>query len=119
MDYSIHSDIKYKPLELIDGGSLADECTELWWNQSLCRVNDCVIRLGVFTGEFHWHKHDLEDEFFFVLEGKLLLDFEDRTVELEPKQGMMVPRGIVHRTRAPERTVALMVEAATVEPTGD
>jgi mannose-6-phosphate isomerase-like protein (cupin superfamily) len=119
MKYQIHTDVKYSPLEMIDAGRLADECTEPWWNQSLCRVNDCVARLGVFHGEFHFHKHDREDELFFVLEGKLLLDFQGRTVELGPRQGMVVPRGVEHRTRAPERTVVLMVEAASVTPTGD
>lgn len=119
MDYSIHTDVKFGPLELVDVGKLADECAEQWWNQSLCSVNDCTVRLGVFEGEFHWHKHDREDEFFFVLDGLLLLDLEDRTVELGPRQGLMVPCGVVHRTRAPKRTVALMVEAATVVPTGD
>jgi mannose-6-phosphate isomerase-like protein (cupin superfamily) len=119
MDYNIHTDIKFNPLELIDAGRLADLCTDKWWNQSLCLVNDCVVRIGVLDGEFHWHKHDLEDEFFFVLDGKLLLDLESRTVELEKHQGIMVPKGVTHRTRAPERTVVLMVEAATVKPTGD
>jgi mannose-6-phosphate isomerase-like protein (cupin superfamily) len=119
MDYAIHSDLKFEPLELVDVGKLADECEERWWNQSLCRVNDSVVRLGVLHGEFHWHKHDREDELFYVLEGRLLLDLEDRTVELAPRQGMLVPRGVVHRTRAPERTVVLMIEAATVVPTGD
>ena len=119
MDYLIYSDIRFRPLELIDAGRLADECADRWWNQSLCLVNDCVVRLGVFEGEFHWHKHDLEDEFFFVLEGSLLLDLEDRTVELAPHQGMLVPRGVPHRTRALVRTVVLMIEAATVAPTGD
>jgi mannose-6-phosphate isomerase-like protein (cupin superfamily) len=119
MEYNIRTDIKYGPLEFIDAGELADSCTEKWWNQSLCRVNDSVVRLGVFKGEFHWHKHDLEDEFFFVLDGILLLDLEDRTVELTQHHGIMVPKGVTHRTRAPERTVVLMVEAATVKPTGD
>ena len=119
MEYTIHTDLKYGPLELVEAGSLADACTERWWNQSLCRLNDSVIRLGVFQGEFHWHKHDREDEFFFVLEGRLLVDLEQRTVELEPRQGLVVPRTVVHRTRAPERTVALMIAAATVIPTGD
>ena len=119
MAYDIHTDVKYGPLELIDAGRLADECPEKWWNQTLSRVNDCVARLGVFEGEFHWHKHDLEDEMFFVLEGRLLLDLEGRTVELGPRQGLTVPRGVVHRTRAPARTVVLMFEAATVTPTGD
>ena len=119
MTYAIHTDTKYNPLELVEAGRLADECTEKWWNQTLCRVNDCVVRLGVFDGEFHWHKHDREDEFFFVLSGRLLLDLEGRTVELSPSQGLVVPRGVVHRTRAPTRTVVLMMEAATVAPTGD
>jgi mannose-6-phosphate isomerase-like protein (cupin superfamily) len=121
--YDIHTDVKFRPLEVIEAGELADGCPEKWWNQTLTRVNDSVARLGVFEGEFHWHKHDLEDELFFVLEGKLLLDFERdgkrETVELHPRQGMTVPRGVMHRTRAPSRTVVLMVEAATVVPTGD
>lgn len=119
MQYSIHSDVKYGPLELIDAGRLSDECPERWWNQTLCRVNDSVARLGVFEGEFHWHKHDKEDEFFYVIEGRLLVDLEGRTVELAPRQGVMVPRGVLHRTRAPQRTVVLMIEAATIVPTGD
>lgn len=119
MNYDIHTDVKFAPLEVIDAGKLADECPQRWWNQTLCRVNDSVTRLGVFEGEFHWHKHDREDEFFYVVEGRLFLDFEGRTVELAPRQGILVPRGVVHRTRAPHRTVVLMVEAATVVPTGD
>jgi mannose-6-phosphate isomerase-like protein (cupin superfamily) len=120
MPYDIHMDVKYAPLEKVDAGALADACTQPWWNQTLCRVNDSLVRLGVFHGEFHWHKHDREDELFYVLEGRLFVDIEGRpTVTLEPRQGVVVPRGVVHRTRAPERTVVLMVEAATVTPTGD
>jgi mannose-6-phosphate isomerase-like protein (cupin superfamily) len=120
MTYSIHTDVKYGPLELVDVGGLADACTERWWNQTLSRVNDCVLRLGVFReGDFHWHQHEREDEFFYVIEGRLLLDLEGRTVELGPRQGLLVPRGVQHRTRAPERTVVLMIEAASVVPTGD
>ena len=117
--YAIHSDVKYGPLEVVDAGRLVDDCRDPWWNQSLCLVNDSVARIGVFLGEFHWHKHDREDELFFVLEGRLLLDLEGKTVELGPRQGMVVPRGVMHRTRAEERTVVLMVEAASVVPTGD
>ena len=119
MDYEIHTDVKYRPLELVELGRLADECDAQWWNQSLCRVNDCVVRVGVFEGEFHWHKHDREDEYFQVIDGRLFIDLEGRTVELAPLQGLLVPRGVVHRTRAPHRTVVLMIEAATVVPTGD
>lgn len=119
MAYDIRTDVKYAPLELIEAGVLADTCEQKWWNQTLCRVNDSVARIGVFHGEFHWHKHDREDELFFVLDGTLLLDFEDHTVELAPRQAMVVPRGVVHRTRAQSRTVVLMIEAASVVPTGD
>jgi mannose-6-phosphate isomerase-like protein (cupin superfamily) len=120
MDYSINMDVKFEPLVPIDISKLISGCKERWWNQSLSRVNDCVVRLGVFEeGEFHWHSHRLEDEFFFVLEGNLLLDLEDRTFELAPMQGILVPRGVRHRTRAEKRTVVLMIEAATVVPTGD
>jgi len=119
MAYDIHMDVKYAPLETVDLGKLVDECPEKWWNQTLCKVNDSLARVGVFEGEFHWHKHDREDEFFFVLSGELLLDLEGRTAVLGPRQGMVVPRGVMHRTRAPKRTVVLMVEAATIVPTGD
>jgi mannose-6-phosphate isomerase-like protein (cupin superfamily) len=118
-DYDIHLDVKYLPLELIDVAAEA-AAHEPWFNQTLTTVNDAVVRLGVLEGDFHWHKHDDEDEFFLVIEGKLLIDLEDRAaVELEPNQGFTVPRGVVHRTRAPERTVILMVEPAGVVPTGD
>jgi mannose-6-phosphate isomerase-like protein (cupin superfamily) len=120
MPYDIQTDALYAPLELIEAGKLADDCAEKWWNRTLCRVNDSVARIGVFEGEFHWHKHDREDELFFVLDGTLLLDIEGKpTVELGPRQAMMVPRGVVHRTRSPKRSVVLMVEAASVVPTGD
>ena len=117
--YAIHTDVKFNPLELIDIRKLSEECKEDWFNQSLCEVNDCVVRLGVMKGEFHWHKHDEEDEFFYVVEGKLLIDLEDQAIELAPEQGFTVPRGVLHRTRAPERTVILMIEKSTVTPTGD
>jgi mannose-6-phosphate isomerase-like protein (cupin superfamily) len=117
--YSINLDPRYAPLELIDVQALADACTALWYNQTLCRVNDSVVRLGVMQGEFHWHKHDEEDEFFYVIEGRFLIDLEDRTVELAPRHGFTVPKGVLHRTRAPERTIILMVEKSTVRPTGD
>src|SRR5262245_49601568 len=116
--YSINTDVKFPPLELIDVTGLASS-REPWFNQTLCRVNDSVVRLGVLQGEFHWHKHDREDEFFYVVEGRLLIDLEGRSVELLPGHGFVVPRGVMHCTRAPERCVVLMIEAATVKPTGD
>jgi mannose-6-phosphate isomerase-like protein (cupin superfamily) len=118
-DYDIQLDDKYGALSLVDiPAEIAAH--EPWFNQTLTTVNDAVVRLGVIEGDFHWHKHDDQDEFFVVLEGQLLIDLEDReTVTLDPHQGYTVPRGVRHRTRAPERTAILMVEAAGVVPTGD
>ncbi len=118
-DYNIHTDIRFDFLQHIDIAKIVRECEEEWWNQTLCRVNDSVVRLGVVRGEFHWHKHDDEDEFFFVLTGKLYVDTEEETVELLPHQGYTVPRGKLHRTRAPERTAMLMIASAGVDPRGD
>lgn len=118
-DYSINLDLKFAPLETVDIISVIAACREKWFNQSLTRVNDCVVRVGILEGEFHWHKHDLEDEFFLTLQGELLVDLEDRTVCLSSLQGIMVPRGVLHRTRAPEKVVVLMIEGAGVTPTGD
>ena len=118
-EYSINTDIKFNALELINVRKLYEQVEKDWFNQTLCQVNDCVLRLGVVKGEFHWHKHDKEDEFFYVVNGKLLIDLENRTVELTPQQGFMVPKGVSHKTRALERTVILMIEKSTVVPTGD
>ena len=117
--FDTHLDVKFAPLELIDVQALVDATTHPWYNQTLCRVNDCVMRLGVVQGEYIWHKHDDEDEFFFVVEGSLSMDLEDRTVELTQRQGFCVPKGVRHRPRAAERTVILMVEGAGIVPTGD
>ena len=117
--YTIRTDIMCNPLELIDIRSMHETCRIEWFNQSLCNVNDCVVRLGILHGEFHWHKHDAEDEFFYVVEGTLIIDLEHESYELNPQQGFMVPKGVRHRTRAPERTVILMIEGNTVTPTGD
>jgi len=119
MSYDIHLDDKYGHMQLVDiPGEIAAH--EPWFNQTLTTVNDSVVRLGIIEGDFHFHKHDNDDEFFLVLEGTLLIDFEDReTVTLKPHEGYTVPKGVVHRTRAPERTAILMVEPAGVAPTGD
>jgi mannose-6-phosphate isomerase-like protein (cupin superfamily) len=117
--YDTHLDIRFQPLEVIDEKALGEAATHPWYNQTLCQVNGSVVRLGVIQGEYHWHKHDNDDEFFYVVEGQLLIDLEGRTVAIDPRQGFVVPKGALHRTRAPERTVILMVENAGIVPTGD
>jgi len=117
--YDIDLEIKYDQLQHIDIAAEA-AAVEPWTNRTLTRVNDSVIRLGVVEGDFHWHKHDDEDEFFLVLEGELHIDVEGSdTIVLGINQGVTIPRGVLHRPRAPERTVMVMVEPATVAPTGD
>ncbi|HEY1376468.1 MAG TPA: cupin domain-containing protein [Gemmataceae bacterium] len=117
--YDTRLNVLYPPLEVVDVPALAAAATHPWYNQTLCRVNDSVVRVGVIRGEYHWHKHDADDEFFYVVAGRLLIDLEGRTVELDAGKGFVVPKGVVHRTRAPERTVILMVETAAIVPTGD
>src|SRR4051812_20374954 len=100
--YATHLNVYYEPLEVVDVQQLVDACTDRWYNQTLTRVNDAVVRLGVMQGEYHWHKHEDEDEFFYVVEGTFLIDLEGRTVALQPRQGFTIPKGVLHRTRAPE-----------------
>ena len=125
--YKTILDIRYPPLEVVDVPEMVGANTHPWYNETLCQVNDAVVRLGVMQGEYHWHKHDEDDEFFFVLEGKFLIDLEPkadgvtpgRVVALGPREGFVVPKGVRHRTRAPERSVILMIETASIVPTGD
>ncbi len=117
--YKTYLNILYGPLEVIDVQKLADACTDKWYNQTLCKVNDSVIRMAVVQGEYHWHEHNDIDEFFFVLDGRFLIDLEDRVIDLGPRQGFVVPKGVRHRTRAPEHAVILMVERADIVPSGD
>jgi len=116
--YNTRLNILHGPLEVIDVASLVEACTDPWYNQTLCKVDESVVRLGVVEGEYHWHKHENEDEFFYVVSGHLLIDLEDRTIDLTPGKAVVIPKGVRHRPRAPERTVILMVERAGIVPTG-
>ena len=117
-DYSQQMNIKYNHHEVIDVPKLIEECDEKWFNQTLTKVNDSVARLGIVEGEYHWHKHENEDEFFFILSGRLLIDLEDKTIELNPNQGTTISKGVLHRPRALKKTVMLMVETAGIDPIG-
>jgi mannose-6-phosphate isomerase-like protein (cupin superfamily) len=117
--YETRLNLLHEPLELIDEKALSNACTYKWFNQTLCQVNESVVRLGVVEGEYHWHKHENDDEFFYVIEGELSIDLEYRTIKLLPRQGFVVPKGVLHRTRALQRTVMLMVENAGIIPTGN
>jgi mannose-6-phosphate isomerase-like protein (cupin superfamily) len=118
-NYVTKLDVKFDHLERMDVNEEVKACKDKWFNQTLTQVNDSVVRLGIVEGEYHWHKHDNDDEFFFVLEGQLLIDLEDRTIELNPNQGVTISKGVMHRPRAPKKTVMLMVETSEIQPTGD
>ena len=118
-EYKFQMEEKYGYLKIIDIPEIIKSCTDQWFNQTLCHVNDCVVRVGIIQGEFHWHKHEMEDEFFYVIKGGLIIDLEGKTIELLPKQGYTVPKGVIHRTRALQKTVILMVEKETVTPAGN
>lgn len=119
IDYNIDLAIQYPHLEKIDVNAIVEATKVQWSNRTLTQVNDSVVRLAIVEGEFHWHKHDQEDEFFFVLEGQLFIELEDKTIELNPNEGVTITKGVMHRPRAPKRTVMLMVETSTIQPTGD
>ena len=118
-DYVTNLDTKFEHLQRMDVSQMVIECEDKWFNQTLTQVNDSVVRLGIVEGEYHWHKHDNDDEFFFVLHGQLLIDLEDQTIELNPNQGVTISKGVMHRPRAPKKTVMLMVETSAIQPTGD
>jgi len=117
--YRIDLSVLHKQHERIDIPQIVADGGPPWWNKTLTSVNESVVRLGVIEGDFHWHKHDNEDEFFLVLSGRLWIDLEDQTIELGPHQGTTIGRGVMHRPRTRERTVILMVEANSIVPTGD
>ena len=117
--YNINLDTQFQHFEVIDIPTIVAACNEKWFNQTLTQVNGSVVRIGIVEGEFHWHKHDFDDEYFFVLEGQLLIDLEDRTIELNPNQGVTISKGVMHRPRAPKKTVMLMMETSSIAPTGD
>ncbi len=117
--YVTRLDVRFKHFEVIDIPTIVRQVKDKWYNETLTKINDSVVRVGIVEGEYHWHKHDKDDEFFFVLEGKLFVDLEDRSIELNPGQGVSVTKGVVHRTRAPQKTVMLMVETSEIRPTGD
>ena len=117
--YVTKLDVKFKHFEPIDIPTIVKDCKDKWFNQTLTKVNDSAVRIGIVQGEYHWHKHDNDDEFFFVLEGQLLIDLEDKTIELNLNQGVTISKGVVHRPRAPHKTVMLMVETSAIQPTGN
>ena len=117
-DYKQLMDVKFKHQEVIDISKIVEENQEKWFNQTLTKINGSVARIGIVEGEYHWHNHENDDEFFFVLSGKLFIDLEDKTIELNPNQGTTISKGVMHRPRAPKKVVMLMIETDSIDPIG-
>lgn len=117
--YNMQMDLKYDYLEKIKVPDIVQNCTDKWFNQSLCKVNTSVFRLGIFEGEFHFHKHDEDDELFFVIEGSIVLETENGNFELNQYEGVCVPKGVLHRPVAKQKAVVLMLENMGIDPLGN
>lgn len=119
MQYDINMQPVYEGLQKIAISDIKKLSDHPWFNRTLCCVNNSAVRIGVLQGEFHWHAHEQEDEFFLVLEGDLEIEIEGRDpVHLKPLEGVMVPKGVRHRPKAPTGATVLMVEQDTIVPTG-
>lgn len=118
-DYKLQMDIKYDYLEKINVPEIVKNTTDKWFNQSLCQVNSSVFRLGIFEGEFHMHKHDNDDELFFVIDGSIVLETENGDFELGQYEGVCVPKGVMHRPIAKDKAIVLMIENMGIDPLGD
>lgn len=109
--YSAQSAV-YPALTVVDARSEASLVTDSYKNQVLFDINDGCMRLSVFEGEYRWHHHPASDELFLVVSGRLEIEFGDgRQVALTEWQSIVVPAGVVHRTRAVGRTVNITFEA--------
>lgn len=117
--YNMQMNIKYGYLEKINVPDIVKSCTDKWFNQSLCGVNSSVFRLGIFEGEFHLHKHDNDDELFFVLDGSIVLETENGNFELNKYEGICVPKGVMHRPIAKHKAIVLMIENLGINPLGE
>jgi len=119
-DYAIHYEPLFTTLQTMDVQALIDRVEEPWYNQTLIQIGEVLVRLGVMQGEFHWHSHAEQDEFFFVLDGLFRIELDDAdAVELGPRQAFSVPAGMRHRLVVPIRSAVLMIEKAGVVATGD
>lgn len=119
MEYDITTKPVFDGLTKISIEAVKKLSDHPWFNRTLCAVNGSLVRMGVFRGEFHWHSHDSEDEFFLVLEGELEIEIEGRdSVSLKPMEAVMVPHGVRHKTKSPQGATVLMVEQNTIVPTG-
>jgi len=107
---------RYSSMTVVDIRSEQASVTDDYKNQVLLDVNADCMRLSVFEGQYRWHRHPDSDELFLVAAGELEIEFEDgASVRLTEWQGIVVPAGVVHRTRAVGRTVNVTFERQNAE----
>lgn len=111
--------LKTGHLEKLNIDSLTKHIQDDWKNFVVSEINNHVVRLSVIQRDFHWHFHQNSDEYFYVIEGKLFVDLEDRTEVLTPGQMITIPKNVKHRTRAKERTIVLCFESQDNDVKGD
>jgi len=93
--------------------------SEHWDPKIVGELNGQYVKLVKFMGEFVWHKHDTEDEMFYVLKGKFNMEYRDKTVEINENEFIIVPRGVEHKPVAPEEVSVMLFEPITTLNTGD
>lgn len=96
-----------------------DAVTEYWSPRIVSQVNDQFVKVAKAKGEFTWHKHDDEDELFYVLRGRLRILYDDREVELGPGDLHVVPRDTLHKPVAEQECWLCLIETVTTKHTGD
>ncbi len=111
--------VRYPALEVVDLFAEGAAVTERYRNMVINRVNDSCLRLAVFEEVYRWHFHPTSDELFLVVEGLLVIEFENgeagRELQLRPWQCVTIPAMTRHRTRAVGRTVNLCFEKLRAE----
>jgi mannose-6-phosphate isomerase-like protein (cupin superfamily) len=96
-----------------------EQITEHWSPRVIGRVNDQYVKVAKLQGQLAWHKHDSEDEMFLVVYGRLILQFEDKEVVLNPGDFYVVPKGTLHNPLAEEECGIVLIETVTTRHTGD
>ena len=106
-------------MEVINLRQKFDSFSEHWSPRIAAELNGQQVKLAKLQGEFVWHLHEAEDELFFVVSGRLRMEFRDRAVWLEPGEMVVVPRGVEHRPVAEVETEILLFEPAGTLNTGN
>ncbi|MCZ4281549.1 cupin domain-containing protein [Kiloniella laminariae] len=96
-----------------------DQITQHWSPRVLAQVNDQYVKIAKLKGEFVWHKHDNEDELFYIMKGSLTMQYENRTVSLKEGDMHVVPKGVLHNPVAAEECWIMLIEPVSTAHTGD